>query len=313
MSYCQILAFSFFGIVAVWREWYVSGHRIGRAWLTRAPVASFEPEGPPYTGQRINMDEWLDFFSEGFIFPMTILLIGGGMEAGAMIARRWRTHPAGDADRFLATLASPSIGLLALMIGFTFSMALARFDSRRSAVLSEANAIGTAALRGRLLPEPYRSTVAPLFKEYAMLRVAKGRENVASSATKDAIRRSLDIQEGLWRAGMEAASENSHLVPSGLFLQALNVMIDVHEERVTAARNEVPSVVFVMLDGIAMIAFGFAGHGLQLADARFRGGMWIMAAMVGTVIMLVVDLDRPQAGIITVSQQPLLDFIDSTR
>jgi hypothetical protein len=235
------------------------------------------------------------------------------MEAGAVVARRRRGSSPSDADRFLSTLAAPAIGLLALMIGFTFSMALSRFDSRRSAMLNEANAIGTAALRGRLLPEPYSSTVAPLFKEYATLRVTKRRDSLESAAAKDATRRSLSIQESLWRTAMAAASENPQLVPSGLFLQALNTMIDVHEERLTAARAEVPFVVFVMLDGIALIAFGFAGYGLQLANGRCVVGMFLMVTMVGTVIMLVADLDRLQAGLITVDQSLLLDFINGSR
>jgi hypothetical protein len=235
------------------------------------------------------------------------------MEAGAVVARRRRGSSPSDADRFLSTLAAPAIGLLALMIGFTFSMPLSRFDSRRSAMLNEANAIGTAALRGRLLPEPYSSTVAPLFKEYATLRVTKRRDSLESAAAKDAIRRSLSIQESLWRTAMAAASESPQLVPSGLFLQALNTMIDVHEARLTAARAEVPFVVFVMLDGIALIAFGFAGYGLQLANARCGIGMSLMVTMVGTVIMLVADLDRLQAGLITVDQSLLLDFINGSR
>jgi hypothetical protein len=259
------------------------------------------------------MKAWLDSGTGWLIYLITVILIGGGVEAGAAVARRWRRQPASVADHVLSTLAAPSIGLLALMIGFTFSMALSRFDARRSAVLSEANAIGTAALRGRMLPEPYSSTVAPLFKEYATLRVRDKGDSFDSSTTTDAVRRSSAIQESLWRAGMDAAAADPQVVPSGLFIQALNTMIDVHEERLTAGRSQVPSVVFVMLEGIAIVAFSFAGYGLQLANARCRFGMWIMAAMMGSVIMLVADLDRPQAGLITVDQQPLLDTIAGMR
>ena len=115
------------------------------------------------------MNEWFNATDGRAIYLVTIVLILGGEEIGAAFARRSRNGTTNDADRFLSSLATPSIGLLALIIGFTFSMALSRFEARRSAVLSEANAIGTAALRGQMLPEPYRSTVAPLFKEYAMI------------------------------------------------------------------------------------------------------------------------------------------------
>ena len=90
-------------------------------------------------------------------------------------------------------------------------------------------------------------------------------------------------------------------------------MIDVHEERLSASRNQVPFVIFAMLEGIAIIAFAFEGYGLQLAKVRSRGAMWIMIVMIGSVIMLVVDLDRPQGGFITVDQGPLLDFLDGSR
>jgi hypothetical protein len=259
------------------------------------------------------MNAWLDATGGWVIYPITIILVGGGAEIGTVLAHWRRRYAASNADRVLSTLAAPSVGLLALMIGFTFSMALSRFEARRSAVLSEANAIGTAALRGRMLPEPYSSDVAPLFKEYARLRVSNKGDSPGTSTIAEAVRRSLAIQETLWRTGMDAATVNSQVVPSGLFIQALNVMIDVHEERLMAAQSQVPSVVFAMLDGIAIVAFGFAGYGLELANARCRAGMWIMAVMMGSVIMLVADLDRPQSGFITVDQQPLLDIIDTIK
>ncbi|MDR3472938.1 MAG: hypothetical protein P4M09_14860 [Devosia sp.] len=257
------------------------------------------------------MNGWLgnaDEFAVGLIAAM--LIVAGG-EVGAAIAQRQRGRSDGDADRFLATLAGPSVGLLALMIGFSFAMALSRFDARRSAVLSEANAIGTAALRGRLLPEPYDAVVAPLFREYTELRVSKRGDVITSPAVLQRVRRSLDIQEELWRTGMAAAAANPRVVPAGLFIQALNTMIDVHQERITAARNRVPPVVFFTLEGIAIIAFGFAGYGLRVARVRARYAMWIMAVMFASVIMLVFDLDRPRDGFIMVSQRPLMDLIDS--
>jgi hypothetical protein len=68
-------------------------------------------------------------------------------------------------------LASAALGLLALMIGFTFAMALSRFEARRDAVLKEANAIGTTALRARLLPETQRREVLTLLQDYVKVRL----------------------------------------------------------------------------------------------------------------------------------------------
>src|SRR6516225_617092 len=103
---------------------------------------------------------------------LTIFLIGlvailGATEIGRRLGAR-----AGDGESDTASmLASAALGLLALMIGFTFAMALSRFEARRDAVLKEANAIGTTALRARLLSEPHRTEVLKLLREYVQTRL----------------------------------------------------------------------------------------------------------------------------------------------
>jgi uncharacterized membrane protein len=77
-----------------------------------------------------------------------------------------RTKGGGGSN--ITTLESAILGLLALMLAFTFSMALSRFEARRDALLNEANAIGTTALRARLLPEPHRSETLKLLREYVL-------------------------------------------------------------------------------------------------------------------------------------------------
>ncbi len=259
------------------------------------------------------MDESLNDTSELLIYAVTVLLIVAGAEGGALLARRLRARRPDEAGHFLTALATPSLGLLALMIGFTFSMALTRFEARKQAVLDEANAIGTAALRGRLLPAPHADIVAPLFKEYAMLRVRRGSIALDSPETMRAIARSLDIQEALWREAMAVAASTPHMVPSGQFVQALNDMIDMHEKRLTAGRNHVPSAVLIVLEVIGIVAMGSAGYGAALAGMHRPGAMAIMGLVIGSVIALIIDLDRPQSGFITVSQQPLLDLIDGMK
>ena len=85
----------------------------------------------------------------------------------------------------LTTLESAMLGLLALMIAFTFSMALSRFDLRRDALLNEANAIGTTALRARLLPEPHRTETLKLLQEYVQIRLDIARSGSLPSRAND--------------------------------------------------------------------------------------------------------------------------------
>jgi hypothetical protein len=71
----------------------------------------------------------------------------------------------------ISALEQSLLGFLALIVGFTFLMALTRFETRREAVLNEANAIGTTALRARLLPDPHRTETLKLLREYAQVRI----------------------------------------------------------------------------------------------------------------------------------------------
>jgi hypothetical protein len=259
------------------------------------------------------VNHWINAANDWVLYALIVLPILFGVEGGAVCAR-WRgVRDSSEADRFLSTLTAPVLGLLALMVGFTFSMTLVRFDDRRAAVVEEANAIGTAALRGQMLAEPYRSAVAPLFRDYAALRVRRRGEVLGTSAIEDVIRRSLEIQNELWRQAMGAAAANPQVVPAGLFVQSLNEMIDMHGKRLAAGRNSVPPVVFLVLEGIAIIAFAFAGYGEQWAGTRNKAALWAMGVMTGSVITLIIDLDRPQAGLITIDQQSMVDLVNALK
>ena len=256
------------------------------------------------------MANWLDTANSWIVYALTILILMGSVECGSLLAR-WRRvrNPDADADRFLSNLSTPSLGLLALMIGFTFAMSLSRFEARTTAVLDEAKAISTAARLGPMLAEPYSTAVAPLFKEYAQLRLAHRGAALGSKQNADRLRRSTEIQKTLWQHALAAQKSSPDAVSTELFIQALDAMIVAHATRVAADRNSVPAVVFLMLEGLAVLSLGFSGYGVARARMNHRAAMLLMALMIGSVITLILDLDRPQSGLITVSQQPLLDLI----
>ena len=145
------------------------------------------------------------------------------------------------------------------------------------------------------------------------LRLAHRGAQIASPEMMAANRRALDIQEKLWDVATAAEASNPQVVPTGQFVDALNDTIDTYERRISAGRNHVPSAIFVVLEGIAIIAMGFTGYGAHWGSTYIRWSMWLTALMIGGVITLVVDLDRPQTGLITVSQQPLLDLLDTLK
>jgi hypothetical protein len=237
------------------------------------------------------------------IFIVSLVAILAATEIGRQVGMR-ATGQAGDS---VSTLEAAILGLLALMIGFTFSMALSRYEGRRDAVLNEANAIGTTALRARLLPAPHNTEVLKLLRDYVQIRLDVTTRAPTAAEIDAAITRSNVLQEALWQEAKAVAVIDKGLVPTGLFIQTLNEMIDNQQKRLTAASNFVPSIVLIGLYGVAIVASGFAGYASGLQSRRSRLPVYLMGTIICAVILLIQDLDRPGTGFITVSQQPMID------
>jgi len=237
------------------------------------------------------------------IFVASLVLILGASEIG----RRFGLLASGGGPEDISTLEGSILGLLALMIGFTFAMALSRFEARREAVLNEANAIGTTALRARLLPAPHNTECIKLLREYVQIRLDITRRVPSPTEFDAAIARSNAIQEALWQQAKAVAAKDTAIVPTGLFIQTLNEMIDNQEKRLTALFNRVPNIVLIALYGVAAVASAFAGYAAGLEAQRSRLSIYTMGVLVSAMLLLIQDLDRPNAGFVTVSQQPMLN------
>jgi len=246
-------------------------------------------------------------YSLGTIFLVGLIVILGFSEIGWRLGARGGGRAAGN----VSTLESATLGLLALIIGFTFAMALSRFESRRVAVLNEANAIGTTALRARLLPEPHRTESLKLLKEYAQIRVDIVQSGHSLAEVMTAVDRSNAIQEALWQQAKAMVVKDNSMVPTGLFIQTLNEMINNQETRLAAFRNRVPNIVLLGLFGIAAIAGGFAGYASGLDPKRSRLPLYTVGLLVCAVILLIFDLDRPDSGFITNDQRSMIDVAAS--
>ncbi|MCW5705213.1 MAG: hypothetical protein KIT82_21850 [Bradyrhizobium sp.] len=235
------------------------------------------------------------------VFLVSVIAIVLAGETGRWLGRR---SPAQGADS-VSTLEGAILGLLALMIGFTFAMALSRFEARRDAVLIEANAIGTTALRARLLPAPHNRQTLQLLGDYVKLRLDITRHMPSAVELDTMVRRSSTIQEALWQQVKAVTARDNAMVPTGLFIQSLNEMIDNQEKRLLAARNRLPAVILYALYGVAIVAIGFAGYANGLQARRSRLPVYLVGILVAAMIILIQDLDRPGAGFIRVGQEPM--------
>jgi hypothetical protein len=242
-------------------------------------------------------------FSLRLIFLVGLAVVLAGIEIGWQLGVRGE----GRGGSNVSALEQSMLGLLALIVGFTFLMALTRYESRRDAVLNEANAIGTTALRARLLPEPHRTETLKLLREYVQIRVDYIPSGNSFAELPEVIDHSNNIQQALWQQAKAAAAEDKNMVPTGLFIQSLNEMIDNQGKRLAALRAQIPNIVLIMLFGFTTAAGAIAGYASGLEAKRTRLPVYLMGVLVAAAIFLILDLDRPNVGFITVSQQPMID------
>ena len=232
------------------------------------------------------------------------------MEAGYQAGKRKRPAIAEcDAGEGSDVALASILALLGLVLAFTYSFTLSRFDSRKHAVLDDANAIGTAFLRASLAPEPSRSQLQKLLKEYAQTRLVTREQLLAKDGFRKVLERTTKAQSRLWPATdrMVKAMAAGPLEVS--IVQSVNKVLDVAGKRLAAYIDRLPAIVFVLLVFIAATAMFIAGFhaGKQGSFKRWR--LALLSVVLAAVITVITDFDRPLSGLVQVSQQPIAHLI----
>lgn len=207
-------------------------------------------------------------------------------------------------------IVSAVMGLLALLVGFTFSLALDRFDHRRAGVLEEANAIGTTYLRTQLLEAPYRERISSLLTTYTDNRIALAQSE--PGPRQDAmLARNNQLISALWHETVTVFPSVRDYDFSTAYLETMNAMIDMDATRQAARRAHVPAEVFLLLFIYQFVAAGVIGY--VMVGTRGRQSAAFLFLLFGLSLLLVIDLDRPVHGGVRVSQQPMLDLREMIR
>ncbi len=241
------------------------------------------------------------------LFAVTVLVVLVSVEGGFRLGRRRRRSPEHEQEAPVGSIIGATLGLLAFIMAFTFGLAASRFDTRKQLVLDESNAIGTAYLRADLLPEPHRAEIRSLLRDYVDARVPKG--DLTSEKIAQAIVRSEQLQNELWSEAASLGRVNTASIVVGLFIQSLNDVIDLHSKRVTAGLyNRIPPIVWVVLYFVTVLAMAGIGYQLGLSGTRSLIAVFALVLTFSGVMMLITDLDRPQQGLIKVSQRAMIDL-----
>jgi hypothetical protein len=230
------------------------------------------------------------------------------VEIGSWGKGRMKAGSDGIERADIALILGAVLTLLALLLGFTYAMSEGRFEARRQLVVEEANAIGTAYLRAKTLPEPRSSEIQELLRQYTALRADIPRtmkddpENM-----REMDKRTKELHGVLWSHAAALARDNPSPVIA-VFLETLNDMIDLHSKRLAAFRNRVPFPIYLVLFVVSAVTLCLVGYYFGSHGWRARILTTMVALLVASVMWLIMDLDQPVRGRITASQQSLYDL-----
>ncbi len=239
------------------------------------------------------------------VFAIVSLIL---YEIGFRVGRWWQARTPEEVGGPTGMIVGSLLALMAFMLAITMSMATERYDTRRGLVLSEANSIGTTYLRAGYLTQPASSRSRELLREYVPLRIVSP-DTSATDEILELVQRSESITAELWSIAEDLARAEPLSDVLALYIEALNDTIDINEERIIAGLYaRVPETVLALLIIGSALTLGMVGYGAGLTRRRSPLTAIVMIVVLGAVITLVVDLDRPQGGFLEVSQRPLLDL-----
>ena len=245
----------------------------------------------------------------------SVLIVSGlfvlmllAMEIGVRAGRRRQASATEAITQANAVLAS-MLGLLALLLAFTFSAALQRYEDRSQTVVAEANAIGTTYLRVRLLPAGMQEEVQALLRQYLDVRIQEGRiDSTEPELHESLLQRAKRMESQLWSHAVRAAELDSRPVTSGLFIQSVNELIDTSGTRAAALNRHVPEIVLFLMFATIVLTAATLGYASGIAGHRVTLAAFVLVMLIALIVYLIIDLDRPRRGAIQVRHESMLSL-----
>lgn len=251
------------------------------------------------------MSGFLDDLPIVVTWVLTVAFALVAAELGYRLGRRWRTSHPNEKPDTGGAIAGAALALLAFYLAFMVSFTVQRIDGRREMIMDEANAIGTSYLRAGYLPEPTQGEVRRVLREYTAERLKLPDDALRPAA----LVRSAELEAELWLL-TEAVVETGPDTPStALFVSSVNDTIDLGSKRQVAILTwRVPWTMWIATLVMAFAAMALLGFSGGLQESRSTLALVILAVVFSMVINLVIDLDRPYEGLLTVSQEALTEL-----
>lgn len=237
------------------------------------------------------------------LFGLAMLaMVAAAHWAGQLVRGRTQSADAEKQDGFAPAppVVSSILGLLTLLISFTFSMAIGGYDKRYDAVIDEAHAIYATDLDARLAA-PQTDGFRAMLKQYVAVRLAAA-TSTSARRTRELTRESSLTQQRLWEAA-DALRQASPTRTTNL-LQTTESMIAVGMRRVALRQPVVPIRVLFGVILFTIVSSFVLGYSYRGVTHRTSGALLLLLTL---VIVLIVDVEQPSSGAIRESQQPMQD------
>jgi hypothetical protein len=246
-------------------------------------------------------------------FPIWVVYLGTvaavlvaaeiGFRVGLWLQRR---DPDSGKAPITGTVLGGMLGLMAFLLAFSIGIVINQHNGRKAMVVTEANAVGTAYLRAGFLDEPDRTSVRDFLREYVEVRLAAAADAALIEST---VTRSEEIHNQLWSIVEDNVRQGQESDVMALFVSSINEVIDVHSLRLAAIDLRLPRLLGVVTYAATLLSFLLVGIANSADRKRDFFAILLFALAFVAVLMLLVDLDRPQQGLITVSQTALSDLL----
>lgn len=243
-----------------------------------------------------------------FVTMMAVALLGHRLAVRRM-------HASGDQPPEMGTVSAAVFALFGLLMAFNFSGGFARLETRRSLLVDEANAIGTAYLRVDLLPADAQGPLRVLFRDYARSRAALYPLLADPPAAYAELARSATLQAQIWQRAVAATEAPEYRPMRILVLPALNEMIDLTTKRYVAIHTHAPIIIYVTLFSVAILCGWLAGY--SAAPGRPLDWVYVVgfALVTSLTLYVMLDVEWPRYGLVRLDQanQALVDLAKSMK
>jgi hypothetical protein len=242
------------------------------------------------------------------LFPLLALGLFVVLVAAARLGY-WSGRRARDDEMERARAANWQTALLALaglLIAFTFSMAESRFAARKQLVVAEANSIGTAYLRTRMVTDARGEELRALLRHYVDTRLAFVTAGADRQRIDEALRQSSALEDLIWSRVVAEGNAQPQSLMRSLLVQSTNDMFDAAAAHVASVESPLPPTVFIVLVLATAAAIASIGFSCGLEKRTSAHGMIVLPVLLGIVVLLVFDLANPRIGFMRVSDPTLI-------